>query len=98
MRGQIGPDNERTHKMQTKVKRLYYIESYYNDGREILGTINGQGIISARQYKRTNRYKWMRGINTPNERKYSMVAYFVITDYDGKPIEKISNPYYREVR
>ena len=94
--GQIDPITKGRDVMQTNVKRLYYIESYYADGGQIYGTTNGQGIISAKQYKRTNKYKWLCGINTPNERKYSRVAYFVITDYDGAPVEKITNPYHRE--
>ncbi len=83
--------------MQTNVKRLYYIESYYKDGLRILGTTEGQGIIKARQYRRTYTYKWLCGINTPNHCKYKKPAYFIITDCDKMPLEKIINPYFREV-
>ena len=93
--GRLDPITKGREVMQTKVKYLYYIESYYDDDREILGTMDGQGIISARQYKRTNRYKWLCGIDTPTECKYSRAAYFAITNHAGKRIEKITNPYYK---
>lgn len=39
---------------------MYWIEAWGADGRQILGTMNGQGVIRARNYRRTNMYKALR--------------------------------------
>ncbi len=34
-----------------------YIECYYEDGKQILGNGDGQAVITAKLYRRTNSYK-----------------------------------------
>lgn len=38
----------------------YYVEAYYEDGSIILGNCDRQGVIYAKQYKRTLHYKSLR--------------------------------------
>jgi hypothetical protein len=40
----------------------YYIECYRSDGTQILGTLDGQGMLKCRDYRRTAKYKMLLGI------------------------------------
>jgi hypothetical protein len=38
----------------------YYVEAYRSDGSQVLGNLDGQAVIRARDYKRTNIYKRLK--------------------------------------
>lgn len=39
-----------------------YIQCFYADGKQILGNLDGQGIITAKYYRRTLKYKNLQNI------------------------------------
>jgi|GEM_PF-5299954 len=41
----------------------YYVEAYYDDGRYVCGNGDGQGVIHAKEYKRTQMYNYLRTHN-----------------------------------
>jgi hypothetical protein len=52
----------------------YYIEAFYADGQQILGTCDGQSVIHARYYERTNRYKALKNNPSPRVGFYRLVS------------------------
>lgn len=66
----------------------YYIECYYDDGTQILGNLCGQGVIHAKDYKRTNQYKRIVHIVKSNPTK-TRVAFAKIVTETGQVVEII---------
>lgn len=68
----------------------FYVEAFYEDGRQILGNGDGQCIIYAansRSLRKTNDYKLLKYTEFRKE-----VAYFEIIDaYSRELIERIYN-------
>lgn len=50
---------------------FFYIEAYSKDGEEILGNLDGQGILLVKSYKRTNHYK--RLVSLPKKRANELI-------------------------
>jgi hypothetical protein len=70
--------------------RKYYIEAYYANDTPILGNLDGQGVIYATLYKRTQQYKEL--FNRVGRMK--RVAYYLIIDaISNKAIERIDCKY-----
>ena len=64
-----------------------YIEAYYKDDTQKLGNLDGQGIIRAKNYKRTNHYKMLSSFPTLN----NCVKYYkLVTEY-GLTLEIVQN-------
>ena len=68
----------------------FYVEAYDKNGREILGTLDGQGAYPAINYKRRQWYKALPYFRTLNNK----VKYYLIKDLDGSEIEKVLNQRY----
>ena len=66
-----------------------YIEAYYADGSPILGNMDGQAVISAKQYKRTNAYKRAVWLLADPKRTYKRVAFYRVVTPDGRLLEEI---------
>lgn len=64
-----------------------YIEAYDGSGRQMLGNLDGQGVINARQYKRTDRYKALSTFRTLHNRG----AYYILRDESGTWLETVPN-------
>ena len=69
-----------------------YIKAYYADDTQCLGNLDGQGIIRASQYKRTNQYKALSTFKTLNNR----IKYYLIVDERERTIEKVNNLHWKE--
>jgi len=65
----------------------YYIEAYYADGSQILGNMDGQGVLHCRQYRRTDHYKFLKN----GLRKCPVVAYWKIVTDSGRELEILNN-------
>lgn len=65
----------------------YFIEAYDVLHRLIPGTLDGQGIIHAVDWKATARYKQLATLHTLN----SKVMYYLIRDIWGKIVGKVRN-------
>lgn len=70
----------------------WYISAHRTDGTEILGNLDFQGRINARDYKRTNRYKalvkWAEQINSGHNP--ARVYYWTIrAGYNGRPVQYV---------
>jgi len=72
-----------------------YIEAYWPDDSPMLGNGDGQGVIHAAQYKRTNHYKQLRGAGLPGWPKWSRVKFWRIVTESGKILETINNSYFK---
>lgn len=70
-----------------------YIEAYRSDGTQILGNLDGQGVLHAKQYKRTNHYKHLHGAALPNWPKWTRPSKWHIVTEDGTILETIRNKY-----
>ena len=59
----------------------HYVEAYYADGSIILGNCNGQGIIYAKNYKRTDHYKSLKLFNHSKVHHYKILTpYYVVVE------------------
>ncbi len=66
-----------------------YIECFHADGKQILGNLDGQAVIDAIYYKRTNAYKRLAKIvGNPKWMNGKVVEARVVTP-DGKILEVI---------
>ena len=63
----------------------YYVEAYNGNNQRHLGNIDGQGVIDAIAYKRTDHYKML--VNKPSKR----VKYYLIVAGNGATVERIDN-------
>ncbi len=62
-----------------------YIEAYYADDTPALGSMDGQGVLYAKQYKRTLHYKELKITKVKKT-----IAYWLIRDATSrKVLEKI---------
>jgi|GEM_PF-4256148 len=64
-----------------------YVEAYYSDNTPMLGNLDGQGVIHAKNYKRTKHYKGLSARNTLNNK----VAFYHIVSPSGAILETITN-------
>lgn len=65
----------------------YYIEAYDATHKLIPGSLDGQGVIHAVDYKATARYKQLATLPTLNNK----VMYYLIRDKQSKPVDKVRN-------
>jgi len=65
----------------------YYVEAFDHNCKEILGNLDGQGVINAKQYRRTNFYKSLHTRKTLNNRVYK---YHIVTESD-RTVEIVYN-------
>jgi hypothetical protein len=63
----------------------YYIEAYYSDDTPILGNCDGQGILYAKQYKRTDHYKELL-----KSRSTRVSYYLILRASDREIMERIN--------
>ena len=64
----------------------YYVESYYLDGRQILGNLDGQAVLDCRYPSRT---KWVKNLQTAPVERLSLracAAVFKVVDTSGKVV------------
>lgn len=66
----------------------YYVEAYYEDGREILGNMDGQASIKCRNIRRTKHYRHLRDVIASSNR-HPKVAYYKIVDANGHILETL---------
>lgn len=52
----------------------YYVEAYDKNDKQVLGNLDGQGVIVAKDFRRTSLYKSLSTFKTLNNR----VAYYKI--------------------
>lgn len=64
----------------------YYVEAYYADDTPILGNLDGQCVIHAVRYRRTNAYK---ALFTRINRIKSVSYYLIVNAYTNRPVERI---------
>jgi hypothetical protein len=70
--------------------RKYYIEAFRKDDTPILGNLDGQGVIYATLYRRTEQYKAL--FNRIGRMRY--VGYYLIIDaITNKSVERIDCNY-----
>jgi len=65
----------------------YYIEAFDKNDTQILGNLDGQGIIHANDFRRTKHYKALSTRMTLNNR----VKYYNIVDRNDRIIERVNN-------
>jgi len=68
----------------------FYIQAYYSDNTEILGTGDGQTALKVSNYRRTLIYKEL--LKGAFKRPY----YWLIVNANGQKIEKIMNNNFKE--
>jgi hypothetical protein len=67
-----------------------YVSAHREDGSSILGNLDGQGRISAKNYRRTNHYKSLHGRQGPDKFNKHRPYYWCIRNgYDGPVLETI---------
>jgi hypothetical protein len=76
------------------LNKKVYIEAYDKDNKQILGNLDGQTVIYAKNYKQTSQYKDLKHIGLGGDSKH--VAYWkarvFINDTDEyKTIEQFKN-------
>lgn len=77
-----------------------YVEAFYEDGTRKLGNLDGQGVITAKDYRKTNMYKALKRGRYPhpdftNGRVVSTaVHHWVLVSPNGVNLETIYNPCY----
>ncbi len=72
----------------------FYIEAYYPDGTQILGNLDGQTVIHASDYRRTNHYKNLKGKLSAGI-KFTRAKFFRVVDARNHIIEQFDNINYR---
>lgn len=68
-----------------------YIHAFDPKGKIILGNLEGQGIIEAKVYRRTNAYKALSTYKTLNNK----VAHYEIQNRWGNTLETVKNTTHR---
>ena len=66
-----------------------YIECFHADGSQILGNLDGQAVIRARNYRRTNAYKRLARIVGNPSWMNGKVAFARIVSEDGRILETV---------
>src|SRR5690606_20481075 len=67
----------------------YYVEAYDHEGKQILGNLDGQGVIKAKNYRRTQHYKKLYQGKVGSS---SRVHCWKIVDENGNVLEVIYKP------
>ena len=68
----------------------FYVEAYDGWNNQILGNLDGQGVLYAKNYRRTNHYKALPNFPTLN----GCVKYYHIVSAAGELVEVVqSNTY-----
>ena len=70
----------------------HYVEAYNGEGRQVLGNLDGQGVISARNIKRTDHYKML--ISGTNRPKWSRIKFWKIVDDSDREVARIANVFF----
>ena len=65
----------------------YYVEAYDISDKQILGNLDGQGVIRARDFRRTKHFKMLEAYPTLNNRVYL----YRIVDEGGTVHETVLN-------
>ena len=65
----------------------HYIEAYDITDKQILGNLDGQGVIRAINFKRTNQYKALSTFRTLN----NIVAYYKIVTEAEVEVDRVIN-------
>lgn len=69
-----------------------YIEAYDGCDKQILGNMDGQGVLRAKNYKRTHHYKALSTLKT----YHNTVKYYKLVTPSGKLLEIVKNSTYIE--
>lgn len=72
-----------------------YVEAYWPDDSQMLGNCDGQTVITAVQYKRTQYYKQLRGAGLAGWPKWSRPKFWRIVTESGQILETINNYYFK---
>ena len=64
-----------------------YIEAYDKNQSQILGNMDGQGVIRAKMYKRTNHYKGLSSHKTLD----NIVSFYRVVNENGDTLETVIN-------
>lgn len=67
-----------------------YIECFHADGKEILGNLDGQAVIHAKNYRRTNAYKRLKNIVKNPKWMNGKVDHAKVVTPNGTVLETIS--------
>lgn len=69
---------------------MFYIEAYDQNGKQILGNMDGQAALRVVNYKRTIRYKELSTLKTLNNRVY---RYDIVKSCNGvsEKVEEVFN-------
>jgi hypothetical protein len=70
----------------------HYIEAYGENHNQILGNLDGQGVIRALSYRRTIQYKAL--VSGDNRPKWSRIRYWRIVTEKDEIRETIYNRYF----
>jgi hypothetical protein len=81
---------------RTKMTK-YYFEAYRDDHTPILGNGDGQSVIEAKDFRRTNIYKHLKGLKDCGYPFWRIPAYWRVVDVNGKIFEKIDNIFDRKI-
>ena len=68
----------------------YYVAAFDAHGLQILGNLDGQGIFTCKNYKRT---AWYRALPTRKTLNNRVMEYWIFNanSQDQSPLEKIAN-------
>jgi len=64
-----------------------YVEAYDSNNKQILGNLDGQGVIHAKQFRRTLHFKSLPTFSTLNNR----VKYYDIVTRNGVLLATVQN-------
>lgn len=70
----------------------YYVEAYDANDNQLLGNLDGQGVIVAKDFRRTKHYKSLSTFKTLNNR----VAYYLITS-GNTTFDRVENQTHKSV-
>ena len=66
-----------------------YIECYHADGSQILGNLDGQAVITAKNYKRTKAYKHLAKVVGNPKWMNAKVAFAKVVAESGRVLETV---------
>lgn len=72
----------------------YYVKAYNGQDRQILGNLDGQGVICARYIQRTAHYKML--ISGTNRPRWAQIKFWKIVDERDNEVNRIDNPCFGE--
>lgn len=70
----------------------HYVEAYDENNEQILGNLDGQTVLRAKNYRRTAHYK---ALVSGTLKASKRVAYWRIVDELGNPVELVFNRAHR---